>query len=160
MLHDFELAGRRVRLWQRPGESYEHVLLKALGYALFVGEYPGLEIELAVGLRYKPDLVALAAGGAGPAAEPGARFPFWGECGMVTMRKVAWLLKHGGVGRLALFKIDSGAAFVGELRASVAERYRRGGRLLLFNFVGDVAERAASGRVAEVPAGWYRMVVV
>jgi hypothetical protein len=32
MLHDFELAGRRVRLWQRTGEK--------------------------VGLRYKPDLVA------------------------------------------------------------------------------------------------------
>lgn len=54
-----------MRLWQRPGESYGHVLLKALGYAMFVGEYPGLEIELSVGLRYKPDLVALNVAGGG-----------------------------------------------------------------------------------------------
>jgi hypothetical protein len=39
MLHDFTLAGSKVRLWQRTGESYEHVLMKALGYAMFVGEF-------------------------------------------------------------------------------------------------------------------------
>ncbi|HKP73789.1 MAG TPA: hypothetical protein VJT82_12680, partial [Pyrinomonadaceae bacterium] len=58
MHYDFELAGRRVRLWQRTGESYEHVLMKALGYAMYVREFPALEIEQRVGLRYKPDLVA------------------------------------------------------------------------------------------------------
>ena len=79
-LHLFELAGRSVRLWQRPGETYGHVLMKALGYAMFVGEYPGLEIELAVGLRYKPDLVALNGPGGGR-TRAGARFLFWGECG-------------------------------------------------------------------------------
>ena len=31
MLYDFELVERRVRLWKRPGESYDHVLMKALG---------------------------------------------------------------------------------------------------------------------------------
>ena len=40
MLHDFQLTGERVRLWQRPGESYEHILMKALGYAMFIGKYP------------------------------------------------------------------------------------------------------------------------
>ena len=159
MLYDFELAGRRVRLWQRRGESYGHVLMKALGFAMFVGEYPNLEIELPVGLRYKPDLVAPNDGGGRPRA--GARFLFWGECGMVSMRKVAWLLKHGDLERLVLFKIGSGvAAYTRELRDSVEPRYREGGRLTLVNFVSDVAERAAERRVAEVPAGWYQMVEV
>lgn len=64
MLHDFKLADhRRIRLWQRLGESYEHVLMKALGYAMYVGEFPQLEIETKVSLRYKPDLVALGANG-------------------------------------------------------------------------------------------------
>src|ERR687883_1628806 len=121
MLHDFELAGRRVRLWQRPGETFGHVLLKALGYAMFVGEYPGLEIELPVGLRYKPDLVALnESGGGRPRA--GARFLFWGECGTVTMRKVAWLLKHGDTERLVLFKTGYS---VPATRASCATRSSR-----------------------------------
>lgn len=158
MLHDFELAGRRVRLWQRRGETYEHVLLKALGFAMYVGEYARLEIELSVGLRYKPDLVALNEG-ATPRA--GARFLFWGECGLVTMRKVAWLLKHGDAERVVLFKLDCGVnPLVRELRAAVSARYREGGRLQLVNFAADVAERAASRKIERVPESWYRKVVV
>ncbi len=160
MLYDFELAGRRVRLWQRRGESYGHVLMKALGYAMFVGRYPNLEIELPVGLRYKPDLVSLnEAEGGRP--RMGARFRFWGECGMVSMRKVAWLLKHGDAERLVLFKIGSGVkAYTGELRGSVGPRYRGRGRLTLVNFVGDIAERAAERRIDSVPVSWYEVIEV
>jgi hypothetical protein len=155
MLYDFELAGRRVRLWQRRGEGYGHVLMKALGYAMFVGEYPNLEVERPVGLRYKPDLVSLnEASGGRPRA--GARFLFWGECGMVSMRKVAWLLKHGDAERLVLFKIGSGVtAYTRELRDSVEPRYRERGRLTLVNFAADVVELAAERRVESVPGGWY-----
>jgi hypothetical protein len=159
-LHVFELAGRSVRLWQRRGESYGHVLMKALGYAMFAPLYPGLEIELPVGLRYKPDLVAQNDGGDGrPRA--GARFLFWGECGMVSMRKVAWLLKHGDTERLVLFKIGCGvSAYTRELRDSVEPRYREGGRLALVNFASDVAERAAESRITEVPESWYQLTEV
>lgn len=154
MHYDFVLAGRRVRLWRRPGEGYGHVLLKALGYAMFVGEYPHLEIERRVGLRYKPDLVALHDGRAG------ARFLFWGECGLVSMRKVAWLLKHGGIERLALFKLGvSGDALLRELRDAVEPRYRAEGRLLLFNFAANVTERAVS-EIEEVPESWYAKFIV
>jgi hypothetical protein len=160
MLYDFELVGRRVRLWQRRGESYGHVLMKALGFAMFAPLYTNLEVELPVGLRYKPDLVALNDGGGGrPRA--GARFLFWGECGMVSMRKVAWLLKHGDTERLVLFKIGCGvAAYTRELRDSVERRYREGGRLTLVNFVADVAERAAERRIREVPESWYQLTEV
>jgi hypothetical protein len=160
MLYDFELAGRRVRLWQRRGESYGHVLMKALGFAMFARAYPGLEVELPVGLRYKPDLVALnEADGGRPRA--GARFLFWGECGMVSMRKVAWLLKHGDTERLVLFKIGCGVtAYTRELRDSVGARYREGGRLALVNFAADVADRVEGRRVAEVPESWYEKVEV
>ncbi len=160
MLHDFELAGRRVRLWQRGGETYGHVLMKALGFAMFVREYPNLEVEVPVGLRYKPDIVALnEAGGGRPRA--GARFLFWGECGTVSMRKVAWLLKHGDTERLVLFKIDCGVpAYTRELRDSVGPRYREAGRLTLVNFAADIAERAVGRRVDEVPADWYERIEV
>ena len=159
MLYDFELAGRRVRLWQRRGESYGHVLMKALGYAMFAPRYPNLEIELPVGLRYKPDLVALNDGGGRPRA--GARFLFWGECGMVSMRKVGWLLKHGDTERLVLFKLGCGVkAYTRELRDSVEPRYREGGRLTLVNFVADVAERADGRRIREVPESWYDKIGV
>ncbi|HEX8071662.1 MAG TPA: hypothetical protein VF546_17050 [Pyrinomonadaceae bacterium] len=155
MLHDFTLAGRRVRLWQRPGETYTHVLLKALGYAMYVGEYPRLEIEPKVGLRYVPDLLARAD------EQSGAAFAFWGECGLVSMRKVAWLLKHAGLERLVLFKLIGNAhALAAELRAAVPVRYRRAGRLMLVNFVPDVAARAAGRRIAQVPQSWYTLSVI
>ena len=156
MLYDFELAGRRVRLWQRAGETYGHVLMKALGYAMFVGEFPDLEIERRVGLRYKPDLVA-------PAGGDGSRhrFKFWGECGLVTMRKVAWLLKHGQIERLVIFKIDCATPpLVRELRASIDARYRAAGRVELINFAADIRERAADRRVARVPPGWYTRTAI
>jgi len=80
MLHDFELAGRRVRLWQRTGETYAHVLMKALGYAMFVGEYPSLQIELRVGLRYKPDIVTPDEAGGAREGRSGANAG-WFQCG-------------------------------------------------------------------------------
>ena len=160
MLYDFELVGRRVRLWQRRGESFGHVLMKALGYAMFVREYPNLEIELPVGLRYKPDLVALNEA-EGRRLRAGARFHFWGECGMVSMRKVAWLLKHGDTERLVLFKIGSGVrAYTRELRASVEPRYRMSGRLTLVNFAADIAERAAERRIESIPESWFEKLDV
>jgi hypothetical protein len=156
MLYDFELAGRRVRLWQRTGESYEHVLMKALGYAMFVGEFPALEIERRVGLRYKPDLVARCDG-----AEFALPFAFWGECGQTAVRKTAWLLKHAGVARLVLFKIiGSPAALVSELRAVVNERYRAPGRLVVVNFTPDIVARTGGRRIARVAEDWYTTTVV
>jgi hypothetical protein len=143
----FDLAGRRVRLWKRLGESYEHVLMKALGYAMFVAEFPMLEIEQRVGLRYKPDLVA---------RDEEGRFLFWGECGANSVRKTVWLLKHARVERLVLFKIERGVEqLANELRASVAPRYRPPGRVLLINFVEDIAARTAQRRIERVNPQWY-----
>ena len=158
LLYDFELAGRRVRIYKRLGESYEHVLMKALGYAMYVEEFPRLEIEVRVGLRYKPDLVARR----GPEGdERGRRFPFWGECGQTSVRKAAWLVKHGDVGRLVLFKMTaSPSALASELRGAVGARYLAGGRLQVVNFAADVAELAAGRRVARVPQSWYTRTVV
>ncbi len=152
MLYDFELAGRRVRLWQRVGESYEHVLMKALGYAMFVGAFPELAIEQAVGARYKPDLVARMVDG---------RFLFWGECGQTSVRKSRWLLKHAGVEQLTLFKIAINAEqLASELRGAIDERYRSHGRAVIINFVSDISARTKSRRIAHVPNSWFTEVVI
>lgn len=149
MLHDFELAGRRVRLWQRTGESYEHVLMKALGYAMYVGEFPDLEIEKKVGLRYKPDLVAQNASG---------DFLFWGECGANAIRKTAWLLKHARVERLVLFKINHNVAQLAEqLRAEIPARYRPAGKLSLVNFDADIVNLTADRKIPKVLSEWFEM---
>ena len=154
VLYDFELAGKRVRLWKRVGESYEHVLMKALGYAMFVCEYPNLEIERSVNLRYKPDLVS----------HNDRRFIFWGECGQTSVRKTAWLLKHAGVERLVLFKIATGegqpVALANELRTSIAEKYRAPGRIEIISFISDIVARTIKRRIGRVPQIWYNRIPV
>ena len=147
MLHDFNLANRRVRLWQRIGESYEHVLMKALGYAMFVEKYPNLEIETRVGLRYKPDLIA----------QNGSRdFAFWGECGINSIRKTAWLLKHTRTEKLVLFKIAINAEqLIKQIREEIPEKYRLQNRLSLINFVSNIVDLTASRQIEKVSNNWF-----
>lgn len=153
ILYDWNVAGRRLRLWKRVGESYEHVMMKALGFAMFVGEYPQMLIEEPVGLRYKPDLVA---------RDEVGHFRFWGECGAVSVRKIAWLLKHTRAERFAIFKLSNfGAAQLAkELRAEVEPRYLRRERVVIISFVPDIIERTAERRVAHVPLDWYSEICV
>jgi len=147
MLHDFQFAGDKVRLWQRNGESYEHILMKALGYAMFVEKYPTLEIEVRVGLRYKPDLVARDTGG---------EFLFWGEAGANSLRKTAWLLKHTRTKTLALFKIGQNAnQLVAQLREEIPAKYRLNDRLILINFVGDIVNLTAAKQIEKVSKDWF-----
>lgn len=148
MLHDFRLAGRKVRLWQRNGESYEHILMKALGYAMFVRQYPTLEIEVKVGLRYKPDLVARDA--------RSGEFLFWGEAGANAVRKTAWLLKHTRTRALALFKIGQNAdQLIAQLREEIPAKYRPEGRLILINFVGGIVSLTAAKQIEKVSKDWF-----
>lgn len=147
MQHTFELKNQRKRLWQRRGESYGHVLMKALGYAMYVGRYPHLEIEARVGLRYKPDLVA---------RREKREFEFWGECGQNTIRKTAWLLKHTRTKEFALFKIGFNAEpLVEQLRRGIPRRYRPDKRLVLINFVGDVIGLTVDKKIEKVPDEWF-----
>lgn len=153
MLHDFRLAGERTRLWQRAGESYEHVLMKALGYAMFAGKYPRLEIEKSVGLRYKPDLVV----------QTGERdFEFWGECGQNAIRKTHWILKHTYTKKLVLFKIapSSIEQLVEQLRGEIPEKYRAKNRLILINFVSDIVKLTESKQIAKVSQDWFSEIKI
>ena len=151
MLYNFELVNQRVRLWQRVGESYEHVLMKALGYAMFVREFPQLEIETRVGLRYKPDLVARAA--------DDGRFLFWGECGANSVGKTVWLVKHAGLERLVLFKIGQDIEqLADQLRDEIAPRYRPYNKVCLINFISDIVDLTATHKIEKVPAEWYNKI--
>jgi hypothetical protein len=152
VLHNFTLAGRPLRLWKDTGESYEHVLMKALGFAMFVETHPRLQVELRVGMRYKPDLVSLSADGA---------IEFWGECGLNTTRKTAWILKHAGAKRLVLFKIGQNSGQISrQLRDAIPEKYRTAGRLRLVNFIPEIRDLTATKQIATVSSDWFETVVI
>jgi hypothetical protein len=147
MLHDFTLAGKRMRLWQRTGESYEHILMKALGYAMFAPSFPNLEIETRVGLRYKPDLIALSAQN---------DFTFWGECGQNSIRKTHWILKHTRTEKMVLFKIGASAhQLIRQIREEIPAKYRAGGKLTLINFVNEIVKLTESKQIAKVSKDWF-----
>ncbi len=147
MLHDFQLAGKRMRLWQRQGESYEHILMKALGFAMFAEQYPTLEIEVKVGLRYKPDLIARNESG---------DFLFWGECGANSLRKTVWLLKHTRTQKLVLFKIGQNLEqLTKQLREEIPVKNRPQNRLVLINFVDGIVGLTVSKQIEKVSKEWF-----
>lgn len=78
-------AGRTLVLAKRAGESTAHVLLKAIGYARYLPDYPGLRVEAPIGTRYKPDLVALGDDGTPM---------IWIECMHVDLGKVRKLVRR------------------------------------------------------------------
>lgn len=152
MLHDFTLAKRRVRLWQRTGESYGHILMKALGFAMFIGKYPNLEIETKLGLRYTPDLIALNAKN---------DYAFWGECGQNSIRKTRWILKHTRAEKMVLFKIGINAEqLIKQIQAEIPQKYRAGGRLRLINFVSEIADLTADKQIAKVSNDWFAEFII
>jgi hypothetical protein len=152
VLHNFTIADRPVRLWQNNGESYIHVLMKALAFAMFVPEYPNLEVEVRVGLRYKPDLISRAVDGS---------FEFWGECGINSTRKTNWILKHSRAARLVLFKTGQNSEQIARhLRESVPPKYRPPGRLQLVNFTSEIGDLTATKQIATVAGDWYESVAV
>lgn len=152
MLHDFQLAGKRMRLWQRIGESYEHVLMKALGYAMFVENYPNLEIETKLGLRYTPDLIALSAKN---------DYAFWGECGQNAIRKTHWILKHTRTEKMVLFKIGFNAeSLIKQLRDEIPEKYRPKGKLILINFVNEIVKLTETRQIEKVFQDWFKEFLI
>ena len=152
MLHVFGIRGGKIRLWQATGESYEHVLLKALAYSIFGEGCPGLQVEVKVGLRYKPDLVAVGSDGG---------FDLWVECGMVSLAKTAWLMKHTDARSIAIFKIGWHVEqYLEHLRAAIAVRYRPAGRLSVYNFVSGITDLTASKQISKVSPDWYSVHAV
>ena len=152
MFHDFLLANKKIRLWQRLGESYQHILMKALGYAMFVGEYSNLEIETKIGLRYKPDLIACGENG---------NYRFWGECGQNSIRKTNWILKHTQTEKLVLFKIAvNREQFVKKIREEIPAQYRKDGKLVLINFDSDIVNLTAARQVSKVSKDWFEKLEI
>ncbi len=90
--------GKQVVFVKKADESTEHVVMKALLWALYLPAYPNLAVEMPVGDRYRPDVVAL----------DGQGHPyFWGEAGAVSKDKLAVLGRRYRLTHFALAKWDT-----------------------------------------------------
>ena len=77
--------GKQVVLVKRVNEQNSRVIMKAFLWALYLPVYPEISVEVSIGDRYKPDLVALDSHG---------RPTFWGEAGELGVAKIRSLLRR------------------------------------------------------------------
>jgi hypothetical protein len=124
--------GRQVVFVKKPYESDTHVLMKALLWALYLPAYPELTVEIAVGDRYKPDVVALDACGA-PV--------FWGEAGDVATAKIRSLARRYRDTHFALAKWDTRLEPYQAIVANALAGLHRGAAFDLIRFPADSADR-------------------
>ncbi|HHX65530.1 MAG TPA: hypothetical protein GX702_11640 [Chloroflexi bacterium] len=90
--------GRQVVFIKRPIESAEHVIMKALLWALYLPFYPDMSVEISIGDRFKPDLVSL---------DDRGRPLFWAEAGEVHLHKMRSLLRRYRETHFALARRDA-----------------------------------------------------
>lgn len=110
---------RQLVLIKKDRERIEHVWMKALLWALYLPQYPDVQVEVSIGDRYKPDLVARDAEGS-PL--------FWGEAGQVGVQKVGSLLRRFPTTHFAWAKWDSRLAPYAAIIDKARHRLGRGNR--------------------------------
>ena len=127
--------GRSVRLAKRPGESAHHLLLKGLLWACALPLHPEAQCELELGLRYRPDVVALGADGVTPC--------WWGECGSVKPSKLASLASTFPQAHIAVAKWGRSdlRGYASQLRGELALPRTRTAPFSLVSFPDDSLDR-------------------
>lgn len=94
----FRANEKQIVLSKRRNEQSAHVVMKAFLWALYQPKFPNIGIEIGIGGRYKPDVVAL---------DPTGRPLFWGEAGHIGRGKVRALLRRYGSTHFAIAKWES-----------------------------------------------------
>jgi hypothetical protein len=128
----FKAYGRQVVFIKRPIESNEHVLMKALLWALYLPTYPSLSVEVSIGDRYKPDLIACR--------DDGAPL-FWGESGKVGREKIRSLARRYRSVHFAMAKWNSNLEPFIELVRDALNAVQRAAPFDVLRFPADSVER-------------------
>jgi len=92
--------GRHIVIVRGTQEKFEHPLMKALIWALYLPQYPHATIEAWIGDRYKPDVVAFPEEIRGPYDKP----LFWGEAGLVSVDKIESMARRYPTTHFAIAK--------------------------------------------------------
>lgn len=124
--------GRQVIFVKKSNERSAHVIMKALIWALYLPQYPHLQVEIRIGDRYKPDVVQLNQHG-----EP----EFWGEAGVVGAQKISSLGRRFRHTHLAMGKWDSNLQPYSDMVQRALRKTTRHAPFDLINFPADAAER-------------------
>lgn len=138
----FKAHGRQVVFVKKKQERLEHVLMKALLWALYLPFFPDLAVEVPIGDKYKPDVVSRSG-----FAQP----RFWGEAGKVGEEKIRSITRRYPRTHFALAKWDTFLEPYAEaVRAALAEAGGRHAPFDLIRFPPESEKRFidAKGRIA------------
>jgi hypothetical protein len=125
--------GEQIVLVKRKQERIEHVWMKAFLWALSLPEYPDLDVEVDIGDKYKPDVVAMDRRRGRPA--------FWGEAGAVCPDKIEYLVTHFSDVPLVFGKWDRPLAPLLETVERAVHTTERTAPIDLLRFPPDSADR-------------------
>ena len=123
---------KQIVLVKKHYEKSAHVLMKGFIWALYLPYYPNLTVEIGVGDRYKPDVVALDQQG---------RPEFWGEAGQITIEKIRSLLKRYRSTHFAIAKWRSSLHPLIGMVEEALDGLKRNSPVDLISFTDDSAER-------------------
>jgi hypothetical protein len=128
----FRAHGKQIVLVKKRNERSEHVFMKAFLWALYLPQFPNLTIEVAIGGRYKPDLVAM---------DPNGAPLFWGEAGYIGTSKLRNLLRRYGTTHFAVAKWNSSLKPFQGMIKNALRGTRRDGPVDLLCFQEDSVQR-------------------
>lgn len=111
--------------------------MKAFLWALYLPAYPDLSVEVSIGDRYKPDVVAL---------DPFSRPVFWGEAGQVGADKIHSLARRYRQTHLAIAKWDMALDPLQTIVESALADLNRSAPFDLIQFPPDSVDRFIDDR--------------
>jgi len=125
-------------LVKRTQKRIKHVWMKAFLWALYLPEHPTLQVEVDVGDKYKPDVVAMD--------RRRGRPQFWGEAGAVGPDKIDHLVTRYPDVPLAFGKWDRSLDPILETVESAIHTTERTASIDLLRFPSDSAEQFVNDR--------------
>ncbi len=127
-----------VFLWGHQERS-THTLMKAFLWGLYLPDYPNMSVEVRIGDRYKPDVVALPQQTAIYSLRDDPLF--WGESGQVGKDKIQSLVRRYKSTHFAIAKWDTGLRHYIRLVQDALDGLERSAPFDLLTFPADSAAR-------------------
>jgi hypothetical protein len=148
----FRAHGQSLVFVKRPDELAEHVIMKALLWALYLPSYPDVAVEIPIGDRYKPDLVQLDESG-----NP----DFWAEAGDIRKAKIRSLVRRYRETHFAMGKWNTNLEPFIQIVSDAVVGIRRAAPFDIIHFPEDSAERflkqSGTIRISFDDIDWIRL---
>lgn len=148
--------GQHIVIVKGTRERVTHPLMKAFLWALYLPLYPNITVEVRIGDRYKPDVVAFA-DGSGRDTKP----VFWGEAGQTGEEKIRALVRRYRQTHFALAKWNSPLDPYARLVSHALRGVQREAPFDILSFPDDADERFIDDdgnvRVSFADITWVRL---